>query len=325
MTNRNAQPPPRPNPTNNVTLECAPTRPNCRRSILPHNAITKTIAIAIAISLGIGESATSWASPISPSISDTAKGVSNARGPDRYTALRKLWGLWDNTDPTHVEQAIRTFTSDPSLDGSSRVYSGLLGAYARRRRGDIHAAKAEIAGLGFVSQWMVIGPFDNEGRGGLDRVFEPEANIDKALDPSVPHEGKERQVRWRSIPDVFPFGWLDFGDLVRPSERVCAYASTFVRNRNGGPGQASVWLGATGSFRAFWNGEEVVSDSVYRVLDAERFGTTVEVKSGWNRLVVKVCGDSVSPMLTLRVGDRAGGVSHSLEVSADPAHADAAA
>jgi len=149
-----------------VTLECAPSRPLRRRSILPHNAITKTIAFAIALTLGIGESATSSASnPMSPSISDAAKAASNARGPERYTALRKLWGLWDNTNPTHVEQAIRTFTSAPNIDGSSRAQSGLLLEYDRRRRGDIHAAKAEIASLGFVNRWMVIGPFDNEGRG----------------------------------------------------------------------------------------------------------------------------------------------------------------
>ena len=50
-----------------------------------------------------------------------------------------------------------------------RAYAGLLEAYARRRRGDLTGAKLRIKDLGFVGRWVVAGPFDNEGKAGLDR------------------------------------------------------------------------------------------------------------------------------------------------------------
>jgi len=282
--------------------------------------------LAIAASICIVDSSPAWATePIHPRIVETTNDIASARGPSRYAALRELWSLWDDTDPLHVEEALRHAQRSPTLDASSRAYSALLGAYARRRRGDLHSAKAEIASLGFVDQWMVVGPFDNEGRTGYDRVFDPEVNLSNALDPQEPHQGKERTVRWRSVPPVFPFGSLDFGDLLRPEQRICAYASTFVRSTTGKARTATVWLGTTGAFRAFWNGEEVLSDGFYRVLDAERFATTLDVKAGWNRLTVKVCGDAYAPALTLRLGDRNGAPDRSIEVSADSEHAVAAA
>ena len=262
---------------------------------------------------------------IHPDVIEAQQEVTRARGPLRYTALRELWSLWDDTDPQQVEQALRALQSDRRLDPPSQAYAGLLTAYARRRRGDLHGAKREIAKLGYVDQWLVIGPFDNEGRSGLDRLFGPETGLTEPLDLQRPHEGKERPVRWRRAPEVFPFGWLDFGDLLRPQEKMCAYASTFVRSERPGSRNASVWLGTTGSFRLFWNGQQVLSDELYRHLDADRFATTVQVKPEWNRLTVKVCGDAVAPMLTLRIGDQRGAPDETLTFSADPVHAASAA
>ncbi|MFW5738881.1 MAG: DUF3857 domain-containing protein, partial [Myxococcota bacterium] len=261
---------------------------------------------------------------IHPEVVETKRSVQRARGPVRYTEMRELWSLWDDTDPEQVEQALRDLRQDRRLDAGSRAYAGLLSAYARRRRGDLIGARTEIASLGYVDKWLVVGPFDNEGRSGLDRLFGPETSLSAPLDLHHPHEGKERPVRWREIPDVFPYGWLDFGDLLRPQEKMCAYASTFVRSERN-RSNASVWLGATGAFRLFWNGQEVLSDGLYRHLDADRFATTVQVKPGWNRLTVKVCGDSVAPMLTLRVADPRGAPDPALRISADPAHAAEAA
>lgn len=262
---------------------------------------------------------------IHPDVVEAQQQVTRARGPMRYTALRKLWGLWDDTDPQQVEQALRTLQSDRRLEPSTQAYAGLLSAYARRRRGDLQGAKREIAKLGYVDQWLVVGPFDNEGRSGLHRLFGPETNLTAPLDLQRPHEGKERPVRWRQVPDVFPYGWLDLGDLLRPQEKMCAYATTFVRSERPGRRNASVWLGTTGAFRLFWNGQEVLSDDLYRHLDADRFGTTVQVKPEWNRLTVKVCGDAVAPMLTLRVADQRGAPDETLTISADPTHAASAA
>src|SRR5262249_17054366 len=130
--------------------------------------------------------------------------------------------------------------------------------------------------------------------------------------------GKERQVRWRVAPDVYGFGWFDMGDLVRPRENVCVYATTFVRAKRGEVRPASLWAGASGAFKLFWNGTEVLTDLAYRSLVADRVGAAVNVAKGSNRLMARVCGDDDPPMLSVRLADAKGAPDPSLEFTADP-------
>ena len=243
-----------------------------------------------------------------------------------YVPLRQLWAEWDQGDPAEVEEALRSLASDPRLTPPLRAYAGLLEAYARRRRGDLAGAKARITSLGFVGRWVVAGPFDNEGKGGLDRSFGPEDEIADPLTLARTYEGKERPVTNRVTPDVFPYGWVDLGAMVRPAEKVCAYATTFVRDRRGakvGPGGRpfSVWFGAAGASKIFFDGAEVLKDAKYRDLDSERFGVTLTLREGWHRLTVKICGDEDAPMFALRLADPSGAPDANLEADPDLAHA----
>ena len=63
------------------------------------------------------------------------------------------------------------------------------------------------------------------------------------------YDGKERQVASRMTPDVFPYGWVDLGAMMRPQEKICGYATTYVRDlrTKNGPRPFSVWFGAAGA------------------------------------------------------------------------------
>jgi hypothetical protein len=110
------------------------------------------------------------------------------------------------------------------------MYARELVALTLRLRGDFAGSRRRLDDLGFVRQWNVVGPFDNEGRGGLDRTFGPDAELVGGIDTARTYEGKERPVRWRSVPDVFHRGYVDLGALLRPNENVCGFVSTFVRD-----------------------------------------------------------------------------------------------
>ena len=250
-----------------------------------------------------------------------------ANVPGAYVALRRLWREWDQGDPSEVEEAILEVAGDPRVSPPVKAYAGLLEAYARRRRGDLDGARAKTASLGYLSRWLVVGPFDNEGKGGFDRAFGPEEERTRPIVLAHSFDGKERPVHWRVAPDVSPFGWLDLGVFVRPSEKVCAYATTFVRDARMGKKAKprrrpiSIWAGSAGAMRVWWNGAEVLSDPKYRALDSDRMATSVMLQSGWNRLLVKVCGDDDSPMLSLRLGGADGAPDANIETDDDPARA----
>jgi transglutaminase-like putative cysteine protease/tetratricopeptide (TPR) repeat protein len=255
----------------------------------------------------------------------TALGAEATRAPDAqsYAALRKVWGEWDRGDPRDVEEELDAVAR--TRHGSPRVYAELLAAYGRRRMGDLDGARQRIAALGFVSKWLVVGPFDNEGKAGLLRVFPPDGEDAPAM--GTLYDGKERKVGWRAPPLTAPFGWVDTGSLVRPTENVCVYATTFVADRRLKKGQsreASVWVGASGAVRVYWNGALAIDDRKYRDFDAERMGRSVTLAAGENRVLVKACGSDSAPIFTLRVAAADGSPDAHIESDARLVHAQAA-
>jgi tetratricopeptide (TPR) repeat protein len=257
--------------------------------------------------------------------------VASARGPLAYVTLRRIWSEWDRGDPASVEEVLGVVATDAAEPPPVRAYAGLLEAYARRRRGDLDGARGRVAKLGYVGSWLLAGPFDNDGKVGLGTAYEPEKELELALDVSREYEGKDHKpVHWRSLPNVSPYGWTDLAVFLRPAEQSCAYLTTFVRDgsakddgvsrHQGASRPVSVWAGAAGALRVFWNGVEILRDEKYRDLDADRFAARATLRAGYNRLTAKVCGDDRAPMLSLRVAAADGSPDPHLEFDADPRH-----
>jgi transglutaminase-like putative cysteine protease/tetratricopeptide (TPR) repeat protein len=260
-----------------------------------------------------------------PDLERALAALEAAEGPRAYTALRRIYGTWDRADPVHVEQALREASLSTKLAPAARSYARLLAAYSRNRRGDSATAQAEIRALGFVDQWLVVGPFDNEGKAGFGQPYAPELALDRPITSTESYPGKERPVRWRAVPRAFPYGYIQVSALLRPETSVCAYASTFVSEQGLKKARPiSVFVGAGGAYKLFWNGHEVLSDAAYRGADAERSAVSVELVPGTNRLVVKLCGETTSPVASVRLADASGAPDSRLTVSNDLALAEAA-
>jgi hypothetical protein len=276
-----------------------------------------TAALTCAMSLGADARAELGA--VHPEVLSAHAAVRAARGPEVYAALRELWRTWDRADPTQVEEAIASIAEAGATSAPTQVYAELLSAYARRRRGDLDGAVARIQKLGFIGRWATIGPFDNENKGGFERAFGPEEDLEQPMAAGRTYDGKARAVRWRVPPEAPQYGWFDFGDFIRPVESVCGYATTFVRAKAGtrAPRPISIWVGADGAFKLFWNGAKVLADPGYRELDIDRFAAPVTLRPGYNRLTVKVCGGASAPKFALRIGNEKGAPDLDLDVTSD--------
>ena len=79
-----------------------------------------------------------------------------------------------------------------------------------------------------------------------------------------------------------------------------------------------MWIGASGAFLAYWNGQETLLDVAYRSLEPERWAARVTLVPGWNRLLVKVCADESGSLLQVRLADASGAPDGGLEISTDP-------
>jgi tetratricopeptide (TPR) repeat protein len=277
-----------------------------------------TLAVG-AVVLGPGH-AGAEVGAIHPGLAKATANARTAKGAEIYASLREIWRTWDRADPTQVEEALRSVADSAAQPAPVKAYAKLLTAYARRRRGDLDGSVKTIESLGFIGRWMTLGPFDNENKAGFTRDFAPEAELTAPIELGRSYDGKERQVRWRTPPEASAYGWFDFGELMRPRENMCAYATTFLRAKEGTktPRKVSVWIGTSGAFRLYWNGENALEDAGYRDLDADRFATIVTLEPGPNRVTMKVCGDEESPKFALRLGDEKGAPDLGVDVIADP-------
>ncbi len=246
--------------------------------------------------------------------------VEAASDAEQIAALRRLWSLWDRVDPARIEDGLTYLEQSTRLTPSAKAYAGVLSAFARTRRGDFHAAKQKLARLAFVDRWIVIGPFDNQGKTGFAAKFAPELELSRPLQLGQVFPGHQRMARVRAVPEVFPYGWVDLGSLLRPSEEICAYATTFVRSRDATTRQSiTAWIGTLGAFRFFVNGRELFADEAYRRHDVDRYAVPVVLEPGYNDFTFKLCGDTQAPMLSLRLAGEDGGPHPNLEFSNDTA------
>lgn len=243
--------------------------------------------------------------------------AAKARGrrPEGILPLLRIWRSWDQSTPEHTLRLLQELGNARQLRPDRQVYARRLAALGRARLGALDASEQEIAALGYVTDFRVIGPFDNEGKAGLDAITPVEEQRMQAPDLQASYQGRERQVSWRALPDVTRGGYVDLRALLRPAENVCGLAETFVHTERARP--LSLWFGAGGAARVYWNGLQVLEDRSYRGTGADRHAVMLGAHAGWNRLLVKVCTTDSAWGFHLRLGDPSGGVAEGLRVQTE--------
>lgn len=211
------------------------------------------------------------------------------RDPRGAVSLLRLWAQRDWVDPMLLLDRLHAVATHPRAPALRRALALHMEAALRTRLGQLREAERITESLGYITHWLVIGPFDNEGRDGFDRVMPPEEQRGRRPDPSRAHQGRERPVHWRPFPNIARGGYIALDTVVRPSQNVCAFAHTTVTSRR--ESDAILWLGAAGQIRAYFNGMLVYRDEAVRGAWPDRAGVQVHLHRGPNRVLLKVCTD----------------------------------
>lgn len=193
-------------------------------------------------------------------------------------------------------------------------------------RASARSVLAEQAGteasaqLGYVQSWKIIGPFDNVSKSGLEKIFPPEQSLD--LTRSIPGQSK-RLVSWHDLPGTrvgscSPVRYLgdDYGQVY--------YAATAIQ---GTAGPAWMRIDPSGACRVWLNGKRVFDCPVYGssyTSVADLYAVPVELRDGWNTLLVKVCSDEDSYEADFRIRFTAPDGDASLSLVTDSSQVDPA-
>ena len=254
-----------------------------------------------------------------PRVAERLAELDRARGPEVYTAITRLRRVASLTDPAVVQAALEQFSADRRHPAPERSYAASALAQLRSTRGDDAGAARGLEAQAFVDRWLFIGPFDNEGGSGFGKVFGPEVDAATPILAGRAYDGKDRPVRWRALSDVFPLSRWEFDALVDAPRNSCSYMTTFVSAKAGTRADRpiSLWIGAGGAFRVFWNGAEVFEETAYRGLHRDRHALGVKLAEGQNNLTIKVCTKEQPGGLVVRLGRPDGSPDTELTTSGD--------
>lgn len=246
---------------------------------------------------------------------ELARRAERTRGPEGILPLLELWRNWDEADPALTAELLERVHRNRRVPADRRAYAGSLLVRARLRAGRNDEARALLGELGYVTDWQTVGPFDNEGKRGLERAMGPEAEPMAAFDPTQTWSGKERDVGWRRYPAITRVGYVNFDAIYRPNTNVCGYAMTTVHSER--PQALALWVGGGGATKMWWNGVEVHADPTYRRPDPDRSVALVGAHAGANRLLVKACVTEGTWGFYLRVADPRGAEARGVRVDAE--------
>jgi hypothetical protein len=140
--------------------------------------------------------------------------------------------------------------------------------------------------MGFVTNWRVIGFFDNSGKDKFAVAYPPEEEIDFAAS----YDGKSEPASWRAEPLTTDddLGNIDLNDAMGPEKGAAVYmyaeidvpAAQVAQVRYASPNGVRVWL----------NGKLVASNEVYHAGgEVDQYTADTNLLAGKNTLLIKVC------------------------------------
>jgi tetratricopeptide (TPR) repeat protein len=170
-----------------------------------------------------------------------------------------------------------------------------------RKAGMVKESMELLQSLGFVTKWWVVGPFDNQEGRGFPQKMGPEGEEGIELDLAESYPGKERQVSWRPVPAVHPYGWIDLDAMMRPNDQGLAYAVTWLRCE--APREVALRFGSDEALAVWVNGSELVRKDVIRRGGFDQDTVAAKLQKGWNRVLVKVGETTGSWGFRMRITD----------------------
>jgi hypothetical protein len=167
--------------------------------------------------------------------------------------------------------------------------------------------------FGFLTDWQIIGPFDNRGGVGLAAVYPPEKEIDlEAVYDTQYDDGFEGgQVRWQPFETEQEYGLVDIEKNIKNYKGSCLYA--LAKFQSDKDQRVEVRLGTPNSWKLWVNGELLFAREEYhRGARMDQYRVAADFKAGENLILFKICQNEQNEdwaqryQFQLRVCDPAG-------------------
>ena len=138
--------------------------------------------------------------------------------------------------------------------------------------------------FGLITNWHIIGPFDNREMKGFDVAYPPE----KTVDLKATYEGMNGEVTWQHLFSDDQKGMFDIAKLTAPHKGAIDYVYTEFETGDAQP--VEFRLATSNAWKLWVNGELVFAREEYhRGMRFDQYIVPGKLKSGKNRILMKVC------------------------------------
>lgn len=228
----------------------------------------------------IGARSASWGDYNGDGLADLL--VAGLNGPKLYTNL----GKGNFRDDSHLlprEPGYNLTAAafiDQDGDGKPDILLG-NGFHGLRLYRNVGKAPEGSTPLAF-GNWHYIGPFDNTGQQGFDRVYPPEKELDLAK--KYPGKGNQ-EVAWKE--GKFTDGQINNLAILPDNNDVAIYLYREITTATAMEMPAS--FGSDDTLTVWLNGEKLVAQNVYRGAAPDQAVLNLKLKPGKNQLLLKIC------------------------------------
>jgi tetratricopeptide (TPR) repeat protein len=237
------------------------------------------------------------ASPYQPDLTNALADVhTRANRSDAVEPLFRLADLEDVT-PRPVWERAMSMAAATVTHPLVRAQAELLLAEIQDERGDGAAAQKRREQLGTVTNYFVVGPFDNEGGKGMAEVYPPESETTWSAGRRYP--GKAREVAWRPGARAMSRGVLVPGALLRPQNDGVVYAASGFVLAAGG--DVAVRIGASGEVKAWVDDKLAVAAAGDHPFGYDQQVGAVRLRAGPHRLLIKLGSRKAEARLCVRL------------------------
>jgi hypothetical protein len=134
----------------------------------------------------------------------------------------------------------------------------------------------------YLTNWYIIGPFDNPDENGLLIKYPPEDEFDT----NKSYVGKNDQsILWQHTENK-ESGYMDFMKLFEDRNDGVAYAKTTMEFKEGG--KVKIGIGSNDGVKLWINGKLVHTNQIARKAEPNQDILTVNLKKGKNDILIKI-------------------------------------
>lgn len=138
--------------------------------------------------------------------------------------------------------------------------------------------------FGFLSDWMIVGPFDNREKKGYDAVYAPEEKLDFAASL----KGKEGKVDWKSVSTEDDYGIFDVAKSISPYKGAVMYCAADFHSPQ--KQNLEIRLGTPNAWKIWVNGKLLFARNEYhRGMVLDQYSVPVTFQPGKNVILLKLC------------------------------------